>query len=215
MIDVGSFLQDYPDMMIVPVKDDAMVLQGKFKFSATPKDMQTIIDSYCIKIFISEEFPRAIPRVIETVPKIPRDGNHHVNYDDTLCMGSPLRLLQKISEKPNLVGFAENCLVPYLYSVSYKIQTGKGFPFGELAHGDKGIIDDYISLFGLKTKDEVRRTLKLLCMKERLANKNICPCGCGKRLGKCSFRYKLNTFRNIASRTWFRDHLDNLKFDSR
>ena len=210
MIEIREFLKDYPGMTIMPSKGSDMVLKGIFKFSATPKGMRTIADLYQILISVPEDFPRAIPTVTETGRKIPRDGKHHVNPDGSLCMGSPLRLLQKIYEKPTLVGFSENCLVPYLYGASDKIQTGEEFPFGELAHGDEGILDDYINLFGLKTKDQVKKALKLLGMKERIANKNSCPCNCGQRLGKCTFRYKLNRHRNYASRSWFREHLANL-----
>lgn len=210
MIEIRKFLKDYPGMAIVPAKSSALGLKGVFTFSATPKGRRTINDSYHIQITIPDDFPRAIPTVTETVRKIPRDGKHHVNPDGSLCMGAPLRLLQKIYEKPTLVGFSENCLVPYLYGVSYKLQTGEEFPFGELAHGDQGILDDYMILFGLKTKDQVKQTLKLLGTKERIANKNSCPCNCGKRLGKCTYRHKLKQYRNYASRPWFRDHLASL-----
>lgn len=205
-IGIRQFLKDYPGMALAPSRDSSLVLKGVFSFTAMPKGSHSITDSYQIQIAIPDEFPRAIPAIKETIQKIPRDGNHHVNFDGSLCMGSPLRLLKKLFEKPNLVGFSENCLVPYLYGVSYKLQTGKVFPFGELPHGDKGILEDYMVLFGLKKGDQVNQTLILLGMKERIANKKFCPCGCGHRLGKCSFRQKLNHYRKLASKSWFRGH---------
>ncbi len=194
-------------MSLVPSRGSSLVLEGVFSFSGMPKNKLSITDSYQIRITVPEKFPRAIPTVVETVRKIPLDGEHHVNNSDgSLCLGSPLRLLQKIYENPSLVGFSENCLVPYLYGASHKLQTGEDFPFGELRHGDKGIIDDYLVLFGLKTADQMKQALLLLGIKERIANKKTCPCGCGQRLGKCSFRQKLNRYRKLASRSWFRDH---------
>ena len=149
-IGMKEFLKDYPGMSLVPSRGSSLVLKGVFSFSAMPKGKLNIADSYQIQITIPDEFPHAIPTVTETVRKIPRDGKHHVNNSDgSLCMGSPLRLLQKIYEKPNLIGFSESCLIPYLYGVSHKLQTGEEFPFGELAHGDQGILDDYMALFGL------------------------------------------------------------------
>jgi hypothetical protein len=206
LIGIRQFLTDYPGMSLVPSRGSFLVIKGVFSFSGTPKGKRSIVDSYQIKITVPDEFPHAIPTVTEMARKIPRDGMHHINPDGSLCMGSPLRLLQKISEKPNLVGFSENCLVPYLYSVSYKLQVGEEFPFGELPHGEKGILDDYLILFGLKTTDQVKQTLMLLGMKERIANKQSCPCDCGLRLGKCSFRHKLSQYRKLATRSWFRDH---------
>jgi len=102
-----------------------------------------------LEITVPAEFPKLLPTARETGGKIPRDGKHHVNDDKSLCLGSPLRLRLKVSGKPTLSGFAESCLVPYLYAVSYKLQNGVEFPFGELSHGEAGIIEDYMEMFGL------------------------------------------------------------------
>ncbi|MCK4356750.1 hypothetical protein KAW44_06690, partial [Candidatus Bipolaricaulota bacterium] len=110
---------------------------------------------------------------------------------------------------PTLVGFAEECLVPYLYSISHKLQRG-AFPFGELEHGKPGVISDYLDLFGLKSRAQVLRVLELLGMKKRLANKKPCPCGCGKRLGACKYHFKMAELRELAERSWFRQHLATL-----
>ena len=197
-------------MSIGPSRNSGMVLKGSLLFSATPKGGKKIIDSYQIEITIPAAFPRVLPSVKETGGKIPRDGKHHVNSDKTLCLGSPLRLLHKISIKPTLVGFAENCLVPYLYAVSNKLQNGEDFSFGELAHGEKGIVEDYMELFRFKTRSQVNNALILLGTKRRRANKQPCPCGCGKSLGRCRFHWTLNVYRKLASRSWFKTHQKNL-----
>jgi hypothetical protein len=44
------------------------------------------------------------------------DGKHRINPDETLCLGSPLRLMMLVHAEPTLSGFASNCIVPYLYS---------------------------------------------------------------------------------------------------
>ena len=134
-----------------------------------------------------------------------RPGEYHVNQtDNTLCLGSPLSLLLKLSKNPRLDGFAENCLVPYLFAISRKLKTGGSFPFGELAHGQAGILSDYAHLFGLKEAKNVGYVLELLGTKKRRANKLLCPCGCPSRLGRCKFNLRLREFRDLASRSWFR-----------
>lgn len=142
--------------------------------------------------------------------KIPRDGKFHVNNDDTLCLGSPLSLLKKIANSPSLSGFAETCVVPFLYAVSNKLQNGGDFAFSELAHGKKGVLDDYMEVLGLKRPEDVHKALDLLGMKRRLANKRACPCNCGKRLGSCFFHKKLNEFRRLAPRSWYKKHESDL-----
>lgn len=142
---------------------------------------------------------------------IPRKGLYHINSgDDSLCLGSRLRLLVSVAKKPTLSGFAKNCLVPYLFAVSRKLLQGGDFTFGELAHGSLGEIADYTDLFGLQTADQVMRTIRYLGMKKRRANKLLCPCECGRRLGACSFNRRVRGFRQLAGRRWFRNVASDL-----
>ena len=203
---LSRFLRDYPGMSTAPCSDTGVCLRGKFRFKAEVSGGDEIDDSYKLEIVVPDKFPQALPKVKETDGKIPRDGNFHVNPDGTLCLGSPLRLLRKVHSAPSLTSFADKCLVPYLYAVSYKLMHGGDFVFGELAHGDQGIVDDYSVMLGLKERHQVTRAIQLLAMKKRLANKKPCPCGCGRRLGACRFHHKLNEFRKMAPVSWFKAH---------
>ena len=210
--DLKQFLKQYPRMVLQPSNNSFHILEGIFDFSAQTKGKPEIIDFYELKIIIPNLFPRNIPIVTETSQKIPRNGDYHVNYqtDNSLCLGSPLRLILLIRRKPSLVGFAENCLVPYLYAVSNKLQNGGDFIFGDLKHGTPGIIQDYKSLFGLKTEGQVVQMLKLLSIERRFANKLLCPCGCKKALKDCRFHKKLNTYRKLATVLWFKKHTESM-----
>ncbi len=210
--DLKQFLKHYRRMAVQPSKNSSLILEGIFDFSAQPKGKLEITDSYQLKIFVPNLFPRDIPVVTEIGQKIPRNGDYHVNYeiDNSLCLGSPLRLILLIRRKPSLVGFAEDCLVPYLYAVSNKLQNGGKFTFGELEHGTPGIIDDYKNLFGLKGRGQVVKMLKLLSIERRFANKLICPCGCRKKLKQCRFHKILNAYRKIATISWFKRHAESL-----
>ncbi len=200
-----EFLRSYPKMAIRPSLGGDLRLKGSFEFVAHHAKEGNIHDSFALEIIVPSGFPKELPCVTETGGRIPRTGEYHVNpTDNTLCLGSPLSLLLKLSKNPTLEGFAENCLVPYLFAISRKLNTGGPLPFGELAHGRKGIRDDYAALFGLRMPQNVGRVLALLGMKKRRANKLPCPCGCQKRLGKCRFNFRLRIFRALAGRGWFR-----------
>lgn len=199
-----EFLKDYPDMSICPMTDSNLVVEGDFRFSGQTEGGPEIVDGYALRIEVPEEFPAEVPRVFETGGKIPRTGDYHVNPNGSLCLGSPLRLLWKLSKNPTLTGFAGDLLVPYLYGISHKLKFGGDLPLGELAHGSPGELADYANLFGLKTPEQAARAVEMLGMKKRRANKLPCPCGCRKRLGKCRFNFRLKEFRDLASRTWFR-----------
>lgn len=203
---LSQFLTHYPGMAIYPSPQPGLELRGVLAFRAQPVGRPEITDEYWLAIVVPPGFPAALPVVTETGRRIPRDGNHHVNPDDTLCLGSPLRLLLKLSRHPTLPGFAEGCLLPYLYAISHKLKFGGSFVFDELAHGSPGVLQDYLDLFGVKHPQQARAAWLLLTMKERQANKQPCPCGCGRRVGRCSFNGRLRMFRDLASRSWFRAH---------
>jgi len=203
---IEEFLEEYPLMSIKPSVDDNIILEGKFWFLVTTDKQETVEDAYQLRVLIPFLFPKVLPSVWELGKRIPRDGNHHVNPDGTLCLGSPLRLLSIIHNDPTVKGFAINCLEPFLFAVTMKLRGREQFEFGELAHGNEGIMEDYADLLRLDNQTKVLAAIHLLGIKKRIANKKICPCGCKRRLGACHFHNRLNKFRNMASPSWFRKH---------
>jgi hypothetical protein len=202
---LGQFLADYPLMTFRPRTGKPPLLRGRFAFTARHREAREIEDAFDLEIEIPVAFPREVPLVTEIAGRIPREADYHVNTsDNTLCLGSPLRLRQLLAEDPTLTGFASKCLVPYLFAQSRKLAGGGDYPFGELAHGLPGMLDDYVALFGVKDFRQAVEALRLLGTKKRRANKLRCPCGCKKRLGRCRFNATLARFRKVASRPWFR-----------
>ncbi len=206
---IRAFIDLHPGMALRPAGGGALNLVGTLRFSATSDKYPTITDAFQLRISVPPAFPRELPQVFETGGRIPKGGDYHVNPDDSLCLGSRLRLLWKLSKAPSFLGYAENCIVPYLFAVSHKLTHGGPLPFGELAHGQPGELADCAELFSVKSANQVQMVIRYLGMKKRRANKLACPCQCGRRLGKCHFNQRLREFRNIASRNWFR----SLKLD--
>lgn len=206
-----EFLGLYPGMAIEPTPGNITVLKGQFSFNAQPENGLPIADSFELEITIPETFPRKLPLVKEVGGRIPHKADWHV-YESSgaLCLGSPLRLLKNLARQPDLTGFSKLCLLPYLYGISYKQKHKDEFPFGELKHGTSGAIADYEQLLGLASGEQVRKALVLLGLPKRMANKKSCPHGCGLRLGRCSYRYKINATRKLSSRSWFREHLKSM-----
>lgn len=206
-IGIDAFLSDFPLMAMRPSGGtNGLVLKGTFAFTACSKEHGDLTDSYQLRINVPPDFPKSLPKVTELEQKIPREEGFHVNSDATLCLGSTLRLLFKLSGAPTLVGFADTCLVPYLFAISYKLRHGGKLLFDELAHGFAGLLADYIDLFRLHNPQQAVTTLKFLGMKKRRANKLLCPCGCRLRLGKCKFNRTVARFRAIAGRQFYRSH---------
>lgn len=208
--DLEEFLREYPGMVVKSTSTRDICIEGVFTFSTEYKNLGRIEDSYELRFIVSQQFPELIPKVYETGFKIPHHKNYHVNDDHSLCLGSPLQLKLKIIQKPTLQGFAENCVEPYLYAMSYKREHGGKLPIPELEHGSMGELKDYADIFGLKSNDQAKQALMLLGLKKRIANKYPCPCGCGLRLGKCKFNTMIGPFRNYANRGWYKYILSKL-----
>jgi hypothetical protein len=195
---LDDFLRDQPKMSIRPGRKPELVIEGTFSFIAEAAGRETIEDQYDLQLEIPERFPKSLPRVTEYGYKIPRENPaFHINPDATLCLGTELRLLLQLSRKPSLVGFSDNCLVPYLYAISTKLRHGGKLVFSELDHGSKGELSDYADLFGLDSPEAAGRTLQLIRVSKRIANKQPCPCGCKQRLGKCDFNRKVRRYREL------------------
>src|SRR5688500_15736505 len=114
---LSRFLSEYPGMSLAPSRTPDTVLSGLFEFQATGAGHH-VEDAFHLKIIVPRSFPADLPRVFETGSRIPRPGDYHVNPDETLCLGSHLRLKKALLTDPSLMEFAAKCIVPYLFNVS-------------------------------------------------------------------------------------------------
>lgn len=179
---------------------------GSYHFVASFPGLETIQDKYDLKVIFPADYPNSIPKVFETAGKINRKPEYHTNADGSLCLGSDLNVLSVLKASADISYFFRSLVEPFLYSSSFRKKHGK-FPYGELKHGEQGLIQDYEVMFRVSGKDAVLNVLRVLGKRKRVANKIQCPCGCGHRLGKCDFRYSLIKWRQIAKRRWYREHL--------
>jgi hypothetical protein len=193
LLEIENFLRAYPRMDLLPIRGDQLQVEGMFDFSAESKKHGRVTDRFELQIVVPAQFPKEIPIVYEVGGRIPRQGRYHINpHDYSLCLGSRLRLLTALAPVPTLMGFAINCLVPYLYAVSLKLVHGGEFAFGELPHGYHGELVDYVDLLRLRTTNQVMNAVWYLGMKKRRANKLLCPCECGQRLGVCALNRRIS-----------------------
>ena len=92
-------------------------------------------------------FPERMALAWETGGRIP--ATYHKLDNAALCLGSRVRLHLQTAGSPSVLRFVERCLIPYLYGYSHYFKTGK-MPFGELAHGELGSLQDLASLLGME-----------------------------------------------------------------
>lgn len=204
-LELQSFLALNPKMRLTHFGNEAIIIEGEYDIGAQMEGFNQIHDTYALKVSFSKEYPRAIPTVIETENRIPKDPKYHTYSDGSFCLGSEINLKAILFDTPNVSDFIEKIVAPFLYSISYKLKYDE-YPNGELEHGESGLIDDYEHLFRVNGKPSVLKVLAALGKRKRVANKILCPCGCGKKLGKCEFRFTLEKWRCLDKRQWFRDY---------
>jgi len=200
--------QQQPDLRERPSADGSLVLEGPLEFCAQTAQHGAIQERFEVRLKVPAGFPRELPEVWELGGRIP--WRFHTNTDDrSLCLGSPLRLFITLNAEPTLVGFVNRCLLPYFYNFVIGQRTGR-LPFGELAHGSRGLRTDYQRILGARSEQETIAFFTSLAVKKRIANRRPCPCGSGRRVGRCHHRV-LNGLRAIHSRSWFAKHLSEIR----
>jgi hypothetical protein len=199
--DLQAFLSAYPGMSVDPATGGPTALRGTFAFEASWGGVD-VKDAYELQIEVAS-YPETLPRVFETGGRIDRKADEHVFAEcGRLCLGSELRLRQKIGLRLDLLRFADQCIVPFLYAATRRKAEGR-FVLGELSHGHAGLYEDYQDLLGVTGKDAVLSALRILATTRGAAVRHPCPCGCGKRLGQCNFRDRIAEIRQLAPRKVF------------
>lgn len=197
MSEIGELLARYPELRLVPSGSMDLRIEGTLRFSASGKKTEVIEDGYDVRIEAPENFPERMALVWETGGRVPPD--YHKLTNGALCLGSRIGLRLQMGGSPSLLRFVERCVIPYLYGYSYSVKHGAP-PFGELAHGEIGSLQDLAALLGVVDLALAARYCMLATTKRRRANKQRCPCGSGRRLGRCHNR-KVNALRNRVGRT--------------
>lgn len=172
-------------------------VEGALRFCANGKATEVIEDGYDIRIEAPADFPARMALAWETGGRIPED--YHKLTNGALCLGSRIGLRLQMGGAPSLLRFVERCVIPYLYGYSYSVKHGAP-PFGELAHGELGSLQDLAGLLGVEDLALAARYSTLAATKRRCANKKPCPCGSGRRLGRCHNR-RVNALRERVGRT--------------
>ena len=193
--EIAELLTRYNGLRLLPATTMTTRIAGPLTFRAQGRNCQAIEDSYEVRIEVPHGFPERMALAWETGGRIP--AKYHKLDNAALCLGSRVRLHLQTAGSPSVLRFVERCLIPYLYGYSHYFKTGK-MPFGELAHGELGSLQDLASLLGMEVGPAIPYCV-LATMKRRRANKQPCPCGSGRRLGRCHNR-RVNMLRERVGR---------------
>lgn len=198
---LDELLLRYSGLRIRPSHDDELRLAGSLSFRVQGPSGEPIEDTYRVDMRVPSGFPVALPSAWETGGRIP--PAHHKLDDGSLCLGAPTELRLKLALSPTLFTLVEGFVIPYLFGYSYLLQHGT-MPYDELDHGPNGLRQHFAELFGVASRSAADEFVRLASLRKRRANKEPCPCGSGRRLGRCHHR-RVNLLRDRLGRAWFRE----------
>lgn len=194
---LNELLRRYPELRIVP-DDHALVLRGRLPFRVVGPNDVYLEDAYRVELSFLPDFPNDIPAARETDGRIPKD--YHKLVGNLLCVAVPTEIRIKLKFSPTLRVYVEDFLIPYLYGYSYYEKFGD-VPYGQLDH-EQGIRQYLAELFRSPRIERAQEFVRCAAMKKRRANKLPCPCGSGRRMGRCHNGI-VNSLRNRLGRKWF------------
>lgn len=198
-----ELLVRYPGLRIAPSSSTTLKLVSEVPFRVTGPDGTTLEDRYEVELQIPADFPHSTPTARETGGRVA--PTFHKLEGDFLCLGAPTELRVQLVTAPTLLTFVERIVIPYLFGHTY-FKIHKVMPFDELAHGNKGLLQHFATLFGAPNPDAAREFVRAASLRRRVANKLECPCGSRRRLGRCHNR-RVNRLRDLLGRSWFRQEL--------
>lgn len=168
----------YPGLQVEQCRPGLSVV-GDVSFSMVHKG-RTVEDTFDVELRIPLDFPKTPPNAYEIGGRL--SGYDHLFTDGRLCLGAPVEVCMRFAERPTLLSFVKELVVPFLFAFSYKTKYG-AMPFGELAHGVEGLFEYYVDYFGASKEGTI--SLLIYLAYGHRHHGEVCPCGSGRKLDKC------------------------------
>lgn len=170
----------FPDLHFV-VENDFVYVRGGFPVMFEGK----VLDRYSVELQLAQNHPAGLPVVRETGGRIPRDIDRHILSNGTACVLIPDERWRLWPEGTALLKYL-TCPLHSFFLAQTMVEEGQDWPFGQWAHGAKGIFQFYREL--LKTSDlRVMTTYLDYLAAKKVKGHWLCPCGTGKKLRDCHF----------------------------
>jgi hypothetical protein len=141
------------------------------------------IAEFDIEIALAPCYPRREPRIFEVGGLIPREPDRHINPDGDCCVTVWEHWLLTAPDH-SFAGYLNGPVNEYFLGQYWYEKTGT-WPFGELPHGQEGLVEAYTDVLGIRPqKMELIFYLRLLSQ-DWPKGHWLCPCGSAKRLRYC------------------------------
>lgn len=157
------------------------VITGPYALDAAYKGIR-LAEDFELQLTIPKDYPQALPKVKE-LTSIIDPAYEHLFADRSFCLGVQGELLIAQLQDPSLVRLLDGPVRSYLYSYLFHKRYCR-YPFGDRAHGAKGVLQFYSEFFGEPDPLKALRLLQAACLEEYRGHLP-CPCGSGAPARRC------------------------------
>jgi hypothetical protein len=177
------------------IEDDIVYVRGRFAITFE----QQILDHYLIELQLPRDHPKSLPVVREVGGRIPRHIDRHIiAADGTACVLLPDERWRLWPPGAPLITFLTGPLHSFLLAQSM-VEAGEPWPFGEWAHGLKGVFQYYRDLLKTAELHVIITYLEYITAK-KMKRHWPCPCKNGKRLCDCHLGLVIDLRKKILRR---------------
>jgi hypothetical protein len=175
------------------VESDLVYVRGSFPVVFEGQ----ALDHYTIELGLAQNHPAVLPIVRETGGRIPHHEDRHINAaDGVACVLIPDERWRFWPSGAPLLKFLIGPLHSFFLAQTM-VEEGEPWPFGQWAHGPKGIFQFYRELLQTSNLRVISTYLDYLSAK-RVKGHWPCPCKSGRRLRDCHFKQVQNLRDKIA-----------------
>lgn len=172
--------QAYPNLAVTCSSPTEVRLHGQIQVYMTANDF-TVRNLYVIDIVIPLN-SHALPTVFDAGRQIKSTYPHRYQSGE-LCLATETQMRVHFVEGFDLVCWMENYVEPYFFSYEY-YKRYQVFPFGDRAHGYRGILQTYQDFFETKTEHAAYALIEYLA-NHPYRGHICCPCGSGEKIRNC------------------------------
>lgn len=178
---LAKLFATYSGLEYTAHENGCTVVTGPYAIDASYDGIR-LAEDFELQLTIPADYPESLPRVRE-MSDIIAPSYEHLFVDCSFCLGVQGELLIAQLKDPSLVRLYDGPVRSYLYSYLFHKRYGR-YPFGDRAHGTKGILQFYSELFD---EPSLIKTWKLLlsAAAEEYRGHLPCPCGSGIVGRKC------------------------------
>jgi hypothetical protein len=194
----------FPELGFV-VENDLVYVRGSFAVLFEGQ----VLDRYSVELQLPRNHPTRLPVVRETGGRIPRHMDRHIiAADGTACVLLPDERWRLWPVSSSLLKYLTGPLHSFFLAQTM-VEEGQSWPFGQWAHGAKGIFQFYQELLKTSNLRAITNYLEYLAAKKVKGHWD-CPCRSGKKLRDCHFE-QIKDLREKISRKDAEKSLTTLK----